>query len=78
MGVVQPNLVLGEVTTKIVSTPYGGFPLDNIGYWKEVAMLTDKGERGTGLMVAFKMGGFIEMPDMTASQFTSLVYGEPF
>jgi hypothetical protein len=69
---------VGITSVEIVATPQGGFPTDNIGYWKEVSMLTGNGERGTGMMVSFKSGGFIEIPGMTAEQFTSLVYGVPF
>lgn len=63
---------------KIVSTPYGGFPIDNLAYWKEIRLLTADGDRPNGLIVAFKSGGYIEMPDVTMEQFQSLVYGEPF
>jgi len=69
----QPSGVVGEVTTRIVTTPQGGFPVDNIAYWKEV----HTSNLGKMTVVHFKTGGFIDL-EMTPDQFTSLVYGEPF
>ncbi len=77
----EGNEVDASVATtgvKIVATQYGGFPIDNIAYWKEIRMLTSEGERPNGLIVAFKSGGYIEMPDVSMEEFQSLVYGEPF
>lgn len=69
----QPSGVVGEVTTRIVTTPQGGFPVDNIAYWKEIHTASF----GKMTVVHFKTGGFIDL-EMTPDQFTSLVYGEPF
>lgn len=58
---------------RVVSLPEGGFPIENLAYWKEVVTNDNR----KLLHVQFKSGGFIEL-DMTSAQFTSLVYGEPF
>jgi hypothetical protein len=73
----QPDAVVGEITTKIVTTPQGGFPVDNIAYWKEIKGQTGLSTPAIYTVVHFKTGGFIDL-NMTAVQFNSLVYGEPF
>jgi hypothetical protein len=73
------NALEGRTTqVNIIRLPgIGGFPSDNIGYWKVVDKLTAEGTSKV-LHVQFKSGGFIDLPDITEDQFTSLVFGEPF
>lgn len=67
---------VGITSVEIVATSQGGFPVDNIAYWKEVHSLGGPGPK-VMTVVHFKTGGFIDL-EMTPDQFTSLVYGEPF
>lgn len=55
----------------------GGFPIDNIAYWKMRSVNMFPGSEQV-LTVNFKTGGFIDLPEITEAQFTSAVYGEPY
>lgn len=64
----------------IVSIPtVGGFPVDNLAYWKSARKETGDGLE-TVLHVQFRTGGFIDIPTtiLTEEGFVSLVYGAPF
>jgi hypothetical protein len=68
-----------EPSNRFVRVPgIGGFPMDNIAYWKTHLVLDPAGQSITTLMVAFKTGGYIDLADIDEAQFTSLVYGEPY
>lgn len=60
-----------------IVTEAGGFPVDNVGYWKMVPKFGDS-EGAMILTVWFKSGGFLEVPDMDATQFASLLLGIPY
>lgn len=71
----QPRRV--ETTMPLILTDAGGFPVDNIAYWKTDKMRTANGAEDI-LLVQFRTGGFIHIPGMTIPEFNSLVYGEPY
>lgn len=63
------------VSVAIVQVPgVGGFPAENISYWKYEQRMTDNGLQPI-LRVQFKHGGFIELPDMTEENFAEFVFG---
>jgi hypothetical protein len=67
-----------ETSNVIVRLPdVGGFPVDNINYWRIEKQHTTDGPVEV-LTVYFKQGGFIWLDSITEQEFASLVYGEPF
>lgn len=72
------NLVKRETALAIVQLPgVGGFPVDNINYWRMEKQHTSEGPVDV-LTVYFKQGGFIWLDQTSEEEFASLVYGEPF
>lgn len=67
-----------EVSNRFVVTDFGGFPVDNIAYWKMSRQYDLRHADEPVLVVWFKTGGFIEMPGVSAEQLASLVYGVPY
>ena len=65
-----------EVSIPMIVTDQGGFPVDNIAYWKYEKQRTDIGVQDM-LVVQFKTGGFVHL-HMTMEDFNSLVFGEPY
>lgn len=71
---------VATVLDGIVRVPgIGGFPVDNIAYWKITTVKTGGGEDDV-LHIQFRTGGFLDVPlvVMAEEEFVSLVYGLPY
>lgn len=77
MADVDHDVTAFVTENRFVESPAGGFPVNNIAYWKQVGRTSHDGTSEMVLVVHFRTGGFLEL-NITPAEFTSLVYGEPY
>lgn len=70
------QMAVSETLVRFITVSgVGGFPVDNIAYWRMESSYNNDGDKTESLMVYFRTGGFVSIPDMSAEEFATFVYG---